>query len=233
VFDANNSQGYGGLSYYTKGELVGLCLDLKIRQVTGGQRSLDDVMRALYAQVRHGDGPGFGEDDIKNTVNRVSRHDLSDYYDLVARSTEELPFTECLGYVGLKLVRSEAPVAVAASGMTVRPDREFQSIIVSEVTPDGAAARAGLKTGDHIVAVNGQAEMRSIGQILRNGPAGKKSTITVLRDGAKTDVEFTMGTRNLYPWLLTVNPSATKEQAQARQQWLTGKLEERSFTASR
>jgi len=233
VFDANNSQGYGGLSYYTKGELVGLCLDLKIRQVTGSQRSLDDVMRSLYAQVRHGDGPGFGEDDIKNTVNRVSRHDLSDYYDTVARSTEELPFTECLGYVGLTLARSETPSVVADSGMMVRPDREFQSIVVSEVTPDGAGARSGLKVGDRIAAVNGQSEMRGIGQILRSGPPGKKATITVMRGGDKMDMEFTMGSRNYYPWLVTVNPSATKEQVQMRQQWLTGKTGERSLTASR
>ncbi len=220
VFDANNSQGYGGLSYYTKGELVGLCLDLKIRQVTGNQRCLDDVMRALYAQVRRGDGPGFGEDDIKNTVNRISRHDLSDYYDMVARSTEELPFAECLNYVGLTLVKSETPTIVPDSGMTVRPDREFQSLVVSEVIPDGAAAQAGLKVGDRIASVNGQTDMRGIGQTLRGGPPGKKSTLTVMRGGEKIDMQFTMGSRNRYPYLITVNPSATKEQVQMRQQWL-------------
>ncbi len=77
VFDTGNSQGYGSLSYYTKGELIGLCLDLKIRQVTGGRRSLDDVMQALYLQCGKGLGPGFGEDDILKRVNRVAGQDLS------------------------------------------------------------------------------------------------------------------------------------------------------------
>src|SRR5207247_9138788 len=107
VWDGNDfSQGFGGLSYYVKGELIGLCLDLKIREVTGGRKSLDDVMRALYKQCGKGNGPGFGEDDIKKTVNRIAGRDLSTFYDLLARSTQEMPFDECLGAAGLKLAKS-------------------------------------------------------------------------------------------------------------------------------
>jgi predicted metalloprotease with PDZ domain len=223
VFDANNSQGYGGLSYYTKGELVGLCLDLKIRQLTAGRRSLDDVMRALWAQVRHGDGPGFGEDDIKKTVNRVSGHDLSDYYDTLARSTDELPFAECLNAVGLTLTRSETPTVVPALEMTLRPVREFSAMMVGEITPDGAAAKAGLKVGDEIAAANGQTDLRAMRQLLRTTGAGKTITLTILRNGAKSDVPYTVGSANLYPYTVAINPAATPEQVRLRQQWLTGK----------
>jgi predicted metalloprotease with PDZ domain len=223
VFDANNSQGFGGLSYYTKGELVGLCLDLKIRDLTKGAHSLDDVIRALYVQCGKGNGPGFQEDDIKKTVNRISGQDLSEYYDMLARSTEEMPFTEALTTVGLTLARSETPVPIPASGMTLQPDRQFQTLSIGEIVADGAAAKAGLKTGDKIAAVNGQTDLRGMSQLLRTTAPGKPLTITVVRGGANTDIAFTMGSANRYPWHITPDPSASPEKLRLRQQWLTGK----------
>jgi predicted metalloprotease with PDZ domain len=223
VFDVNNSQGFGGLSYYTKGELVGLCLDLKVRQVTGGNRSLDDVMRALYAQVRHGEGPGYGEDDIEKTLDRVSGHDLSSFYDSAVRGTDELPFEECLSYVGLNLTPDPTPEVVAYLGMGMRPGQDFRTLLVSEVEAGGAAATAGLKDGDQIVAAGGQSDMRGIVQTLRSVAAGKQITITVQRGSEKLDVPFTMGSKNRTVWHVTVNPAATPAQVRLRGQWLTGK----------
>jgi len=223
VFDANNSQGFGGLSYYTKGELVGLCLDMKIREVTKGAHSLDDVIRALYVQCGQGDGPGFGEDDIKKTANRISGQDLSEFYDLLARSTEELPFKESLNTVGLTLARSETPVPIPDSGMTLQPDRQFQSLSIGEIAAEGAASKAGLKTGDKIASVNGQSDLRGMSQLLRSTAPGKPLTITIVRGGANTDIAFTMGSANRYPWLITSDSSASPEKLRLRRQWLTGK----------
>ena len=223
VFEANNSQGFGGLSYYTKGELVGLCLDLKIRELTNGAHSLDEVIRTLYVQCGKGNGPGFQEDDIKKTVNRISGHDLSEFYDMVARSAEELPFGECLSSVGLNLVRIETPVAAPDSGMSIQPDRQFQTLSVGELTAEGAAAKAGLKTGDKIVAVNDQTDLRGMSQLLRTTAPGKPLTITVLREGTRTEIPFTMGSINRYPYQITPDPNGGAEKQRLRRQWLTGK----------
>jgi len=222
VWEANNSQGLG-LSYYTKGELVGLCLDLKIRQVTAGRYSLDDVMRALYTQVRHGEGPGFEEDDIKKTVNRISGSDLSDFYDLVARSTDELPFAECLGYAGLKLDRTEPPKVQGDTGMTTRPSRDSNTLQVNSVTPDGAAEKAGIKSGDRIVAVNGATEVRDFFRTLAAVKPGDKIALTILRGDSKSDVSLEVGSRSVYQYVVQTNNSATPEQVKQRDAWLSGK----------
>jgi predicted metalloprotease with PDZ domain len=100
VWEAGDSEGFGGLSYYVKGELIGLCLDLKIRKVTANRKSLDDVMRALLKKCNP-PNPGYGEDELRATVNEAAGQDLTDFYNLLARSTEEMPFAECLGYAGL------------------------------------------------------------------------------------------------------------------------------------
>jgi predicted metalloprotease with PDZ domain len=110
VWESGDSQGFGGLSYYDKGELIGLCLDLKIRQVTKGAKSLDDVMRRLLE--RHNPPkPGYGEDEIRSVVSEVAGQDLSAVYDLLARSTEEMPFAQCLDYVGLDTALRPLPNA--------------------------------------------------------------------------------------------------------------------------
>jgi predicted metalloprotease with PDZ domain len=110
VWESGNSEGNGGLSYYEKGALIGLCLDLKIRHLTKNQRSLDDVMRALLAQCAP-PHPGYDEDGLRNTVNSVAGQDLTDFYNLLARSTQEMPFAECLSYAGLDANAAPLPDA--------------------------------------------------------------------------------------------------------------------------
>jgi predicted metalloprotease with PDZ domain len=220
VWEANNSQGYGGLSYYTKGELIGLCLDVKIRSLTGGRYSLDDVMRSLWTQCRHGEGAGFEEDDIKKTVNRVSGADLSDFYDRVARTTEELPFDECLGYAGLSLARVDPPKMQADTGMTTRPDRDMGGIRVVSVTPGGAAESAGVKPDDRIVAMNGNAEPRGFFGALADAHPGDKLKLTIERAGTRSDLEVTLGSRSVYQWTVTASAAATPDQIRLRDQWL-------------
>jgi predicted metalloprotease with PDZ domain len=102
VWESGDSQGFGGLSYYDKGELIGLCLDLKIRAVTDGKKSLDDVMRLLMK--RHAPPlPGYAEDELRLTVNEVAGQDISDLYNLIVRSTAVMPFADLLAPFGLDI----------------------------------------------------------------------------------------------------------------------------------
>jgi len=220
VWEANNSQGFG-LDYYTKGELIGLCLDLKIRHETQGRVSLDNVIKALYTQCKFG-RPGFQEDDIKKTINRVSEMDLSEFYDLTARSVEEMPFEACLEYAGLLLTRVEPPTLRGDVGFTGRPNRELQSLQAT-VTSGGAADKAGLKTGDRIVAINGSTELRGSLFILNRANPGDKITVTVADANARRDIVITAGSREVYSWTIAVNPAATIEQVRLRDKWLATK----------
>lgn len=221
VWDGGGSQGAQGLSYYTKGELIGLCLDLKIRDLTKNRRSLDDVIKALYAQCGKGKGPGFGEDDIKATVNRISGQDLSAFYDRLARSLEEMPFEECLGYAGLKL-DANGMVTSPSLGMNPFPNDQG-GIRLGRITEEGAAAKAGLKTGDILVAVDGKpvktfADMSA----LTEAKGGASFTLTIERDGQKQDVSYTVGSITRKQWTITPDPSATPAQIHLREKWLNG-----------
>lgn len=98
VWEAHNSSGYG-LSYYEKGKLIGLCLDLAIRAETKGSRSLDDVMRKLYEECK-GDKPGFQENRIREICVEVGGENLGPLYDQCVLVPGELPTRELLSRLG-------------------------------------------------------------------------------------------------------------------------------------
>jgi len=91
----------GDLSFYTKGLVAGFIFDAAIIQASNGTKTLDDVMRALYKKG-HIPQPGYGEDELRTTINEIAGRDLSDLYNRMIRSTSELPYAILQG-IGLKL----------------------------------------------------------------------------------------------------------------------------------
>ena len=94
------------ISYYDKGPLVGLFLDLRIRQATGNSRSLDDVMRRLYNQYYREKGRGFTEAEFRTVCEETAGAPLDDIFEYVY-TTRELNFDRYLGLAGYVLDRDE------------------------------------------------------------------------------------------------------------------------------
>jgi predicted metalloprotease with PDZ domain len=118
--DANSPN--ATISYYHKGALVGLLLDLEIRRATGNTRSLDDVMRALWAEYGRPD-VGFPEGRVEALASEVAGVDLKPLFDRWLRTPTELEFGPHLAAAGLELLpaheaRMGAAGAAASSGST-------------------------------------------------------------------------------------------------------------------
>ena len=104
------------ISYYPKGELLGLVLDLLIRGRTDGQKSLDDVMRRMYEEFYLNSpnatyylrGRGYRPEEFQRVVSEVAGIDFSDFFARYVRGVEVPPYDEALSYVGLRLVRQQA-----------------------------------------------------------------------------------------------------------------------------
>jgi predicted metalloprotease with PDZ domain len=154
------------VSYYTKGALVALALDLRIRRETTNTRSLDDVMRALWE--RYGKtGVGVPEDGVERVAGEVSGLDLRAFFDRALRSTEDLPLGQLLAAFGVDLALRPAESEQDKGGKSPakpRPARATLGVGLADHTSDatlgtvyegGAACVAGLAAGDVIVAVDG------------------------------------------------------------------------------
>jgi predicted metalloprotease with PDZ domain len=102
-WNAWETGGFGadGLSYYNKGLVMGLLFDAAIRDATGGEKTLDDVMRYLFERHKLPQ-PGYEEDGILKAMNALAQRDLSALYKRMAQSTEELPYEVLVG-LGLRL----------------------------------------------------------------------------------------------------------------------------------
>ena len=143
------------VSYYTKGSLVALCIDLVVRDRTKGRRSLDDVMRELWRRFgrdfdRH--PRGLGEEEIASLIETATGVDLRTELARWVDGTSELPLAEALAGVGVRLTWQAAD---PTPWLGVRMATRQGDLTLTTVLTGGPAHSAGLSAGDVLVAVDG------------------------------------------------------------------------------
>ena len=221
------------VSYYLKGSLIALSLDLLIREQTGGRKSLDDVMRALWK--RHGmKGIGVPEDGIEKIAEQVTGVKLKRFFNQTVRSTADLPLQKLLATVGVDMAprpprsgidrRERKPTRVektADRGVTlgVRMGTEGGNVRITHVLDGGAAQKSGLAAGDVVIAMN---DLRVTpdnfdNQLSRYRP-GETITLHTFRRDELHVVEATLAAAKPDAWSLNVNKDKTA--ARARKRWL-------------
>ena len=136
------------ISYYTKGSLVALCLDLTLRHE--GKTSLDDVMRALWARC---DGGPMTEADLLAVLQELGGRSYAKEIARWVHSTHELPVAELLESHGLQVNREPNQVAQQL-GLRVK---ENGGLYIAQVLRGGVAEKAGFAAGDEWLAVEATA----------------------------------------------------------------------------
>ncbi len=131
------------VSYYTKGAVIALCLDLTLRAKGS---DLDAVMRGLWE--RTGGGP-MTEADLVDELNRQAAHDWADCLRQWVHGTGDLPWEAALQQHGVR-VRQEPAALAQRLGLRVK---EAGGLTVTHVLRGGPAERAGMASGDEWLAV--------------------------------------------------------------------------------
>src|SRR4029079_6169597 len=139
------------VSYYDKGALLGLLLDLEIRKRSAGAKSLDDVMRYLYADFFKKDR-NYGPADFQKAVELMAGGSLEEFFSKYVRGVQELDYNAALDAAGLKLETSGATDAKVYFGADVA--EEEGRLIVRRVYAGSPAYEQGLNAGDQIVAMD-------------------------------------------------------------------------------
>ncbi|MBW4558624.1 MAG: M61 family metallopeptidase [Trichormus sp. ATA11-4-KO1] len=144
--NSNNSQ----MSYYLKGEMVSLLLDLLIRARHGNQRSLDDVMRQMWWKFGQAE-IGYTPEQLQEVIESVAGVDLGNFFERYIDSTDELPFNQYLEPFGLQLLaeREEEPY------LGIRAKTENGREVIKSVETASPAQLAGIDAGDELLALEG------------------------------------------------------------------------------
>lgn len=133
------------VSYYTKGALVALCLDLTLR--AEGHATLDDVMRALWQRCA---GGPMREADLRAVLRRLGKRSFDAELDAWVHGTDELPLRTLLERHGVRWVEEPAPLA---HRLGLRVDESNGALRLRNVLRGGAAEAAGMAAGDEWLAV--------------------------------------------------------------------------------
>jgi len=178
------------VSYYTKGQVLGVLLDIIIRDRTDNQKSLDDVLRTMNRDFAN-EGKFYRDSlDIRLTAEKVTGAPLEDFFAKYVSGAERLPYTELLARAGLELHQRE--ISHALMGFTVERDPNGPWT-VRAVDADGPAAKSGLLVGDEIVRWNNGEAPRRLEHWLSQQKPGETLHLRVRRDDKEQNIEIRLG----------------------------------------
>ena len=173
------------VSYYTKGSLIALGLDLTIRSATAHRYSLDDVMRALWElygrNFYQGGGHGLKEKAFARLVRDATGVDISEQLARWAYGREDVPLRSLFAQHGIEM-RWKA--ANHLPTLDVRTRKQGDQLILSTVFEHGAAHQGGLSALDVLVAINGvriDATGNTLEQVLARHHSGERVKVHVFR----------------------------------------------------
>ena len=137
-----------GYSYYPKGSLAGLMLDITIRDASNNRASLDGVMRELY-ETTYKKGRGFTHDDFWSAVSRAAGgRAMVDFERKYVAGRDAYPWAAMLKMAGMRMVPDSTPRIGVSSGVD-----PAGNVRVLSLEAGGAAAIAGVKVGDEMLKV--------------------------------------------------------------------------------
>jgi predicted metalloprotease with PDZ domain len=219
--DANspNSQ----ISYYLKGEMVSLLLDLLIRQRHGNGRSLDDVMRQMWDKFGKSE-VGFTAEQLQEVMESVADLDLKDFFNRYLHSTEALPFEQYLSPFGLQLLADRAD-PVPYLGLTLKTEHGRDIIkFVESISP---AQKAGMDAGDELLAINGiRVRAESLNERLRDYQAGDMIQLAFFHQDELRLSMATLAEPRPTRYQITPLENPSRQQEQNFQGWLGVPLSE-------
>ena len=214
------------ISFYTKGSLIGLLLDLDIRARTKNSKSLDDVFRYLLAE--HGlPKPGFEEDTgFQDAVEIITAEgggdaDFSAFFSAYVAGVEELEYNAYLQHVGLRLDVTEDEKQFKASWQ-LETTMNGDQFVVSGIEFEGAAYRAGIMTGDVLLMLNDERIVATtLASRLKSLGVGGEARLQVLRDDRLVAVNVTLAEDRPLVYKVVEDEKATRAQNKVRESWLT------------
>lgn len=230
LYQADENSINSSISYYTKGGIVALLLDLKLRLATDGRHTLDDVVLTLWQQYLDGT-TGITDDAVQQIIHELSGGKLEGFLNQALYGLEDLPLSETLAEFGVQC-QKRFLASNADRGGETKTDTESKAslgirgnvtpagLVVNTVFTGSAAELAGVAAGDVLLALDGLKFKSEWEQQVANHAIG--SCVEVIGFRRDEVLTYTVKLQATAPegYVLRVDSNVTETVAQRRQSWL-------------
>lgn len=210
------------ISYYNKGDIVNMMLDVTIRSSSGGNKSLDDVFRYLYAEF-YKKNRNYSPADFQKAAETMAGKSLDDFFAKYVRGTAEIDYNQALGGVGLRVIATESNAGKAYIGADTAEDAG--RLMIRSIPAGTPAYDQGLNTGDQIVAIDGyRASQSFLLSYINERKPGDRVRLTVFRFDKLRDFDFLLGANSRREYRMTEVESPSDEQHRLYADYLKSEL---------
>lgn len=207
------------VSYYAKGQVLGVLLDVLIRDRSENQKSLDDVMRAMNDQFAKTNKPYRDSLDVRLTAEQVAGGSFEEFFRKYVSRAEPIPYSRILALAGLDLRTAQRKRSTVGFFTERGAGGE---VIVRNVDPESSAAQAGLRSGDVLLNWNGSEPPRNVERWAYAQKAGSMVRARVRREDREISVEFRIDEVNEMFYQVVEDPSAGAKAKRIREGMLRG-----------
>ncbi|WP_443945873.1 M61 family metallopeptidase [Pedobacter sp. AW1-32] len=230
----NENSKNNSISYYNKGEVVGILMDLEIINATKGMKSLDDVMKAMYLQCKTLKR-GYTDAEFKAMVEKVSGISFTDFWAKYVNGVHDVEYEKYFAYAGVNVVTENATPGKPVSGVNGQLTNNG-TISVSSILRNSAAWVAGLNVNDEILSLDGVTVNDALTNIRLKSPVLSLETLPLVaqknigdvlklkikRDGLEKEINLTLKENPNVRLKVAINENATAAQKAVFAKW-TGK----------
>jgi len=182
AYRPNENSHNTSISYYSKGSIIAVMLDLKIIKASNGKKNLDDVMKHLYNEFYIKQNRGFTDKEIQETLENVSGLDLNDFFEKYINGTQTFDYETILGYAGISVD------IVKNSNLSLGVSTSQNKI--TRVTRNTSAYKGGLNVNDEIIAIDGFRIHNNISDFITPKNIGDSITVLFSRDNIIKELSF-------------------------------------------
>jgi predicted metalloprotease with PDZ domain len=222
------------ISYYDKGELLGLLLDLDIRRRTNGVKSLDDVMRYLYTEFFQ-QGRNYTPADFQKACELMTGVSLEEFFSRYVRGREDLKpvYNQMLAGAGLRLEQQGYAVGSGETrleklvevrnflGVDIEDKTDGDYIVVKDVRAGSPAYDQGLNAKDKIIAVDGaRVDKVTFAALIAAKPPLTTVRITVFRSDDVRTFDIKLAGVVDAPYRIVPLASVSDQQKRIYRAWL-------------
>ena len=211
---------------YEKGALIGMCMDIIIREQSQGEKGILWLMKELSKE--YGMHKPFKDDELFDQIVSLTYPEVKTFIDNHIKGDQPINYSEFFDKVGLESAVELTPTQFFIHGQIpfIDVNPQTKAIFVRNTTLNSSMKALGLQSGDIIKVVNGtEFTLESIQTVIMQSMAWQEDSeinMTVERDGEELQLKGTLGKPEIESDKIQENESATEAHKALRQAWLKG-----------